>query len=188
MTENEKYLKQAQEFIRAFETEKEPERLSDASRALENIILEKEHDAKIRLKLRSDCLTLWLNLVQIIDRRLDPKFDPEDVPEKLIQPPPLADGSVLRPGADPAKIDDPNLRAEYEKAIAENRAKSANYRIQIQLRRLNESIPPRAAEFIENSYTASDDDQKEVKAAIDRLIEDPARHADFSKLLKSSKP
>ena len=188
MTENERYIKEAREKIGAFETETEAERLNEASSALENVVLEQEYDARIRTRLRSECLTLWLELVRVIDRRLDPKFDSEDVPTKLVQPPLNSDGTLYPPGADPALINDPKARAEYEKAIAENRAKSANYRIQIQLRRLNESIPPRAAEFIENSYTASDDDQKEVKAAIDRLIEDPARHADFSKLLKSSKP
>lgn len=187
-TENEKYLKEAQTRVKEFEKESEPERLREAYMALENVVLEQEYDAKIRSRLRRECLTLWLEMVGILDRRIDPKFDPEDVPENLVQPPPTSKGVVYPPGADPALIDDPKAREEYEKAVAANNAKINNYRLQTHLKRLNEQIPPRAADFIENSYTASADDQKEVKAAIDRLIENQVRHAEFSKLLKSSKP
>jgi hypothetical protein len=187
-TENEKYLKEAQTHVKEFEKQAEPERLREAYMALENVVLEQEYDAKIRNRLRQNCLTLWLEMVAILDRRLDPEFDPEDVPQNLVQPPPTSKGVVYPPGADPALIDDAKAREEYEKAIAANNAKINNYRLQTHLKRLNEQIPPRAAEFIENSYTASGDDQKEVKTAIDRLLENPARQLEFSKLLKSSKP
>jgi hypothetical protein len=186
-TENEKYLKEAQKRVKEFEKESEPERLREASMALENVVLEQEYDAKIRTRLRSECLNLWLEMVAILDRRLDPEFDPEDVPENLVQPPPTSKGVIYPPGADPALLDDPKAREEYEKAIAANNAKINNYRVQTHLKRLNDEIPPRAAEFITNSYTDSDADQKEVKAAIERLIENPARRVEFSKLLKSPK-
>ncbi len=185
-TENEKYLKEAQTRVKEFEKESEPERLREAYMALENVVLEQEYDARIRNRLRGECLTLWLEMVAILDRRLDPEFNPEDLPENLVQPP-TTKGVVYPPGADPALIADPKARAEYEKAVAANNAKINNYRLQTHLKRLNDQIPQRAAEFIENSYTESADDQKELKAAIDRIIENPARHADFSKLLKSSK-
>jgi len=188
MTENEKYLKEAQTRVKEFEEKSDPERLREAYAALENVVLEQEYNAKTRHQLRRECLALWLEMVGILDRRLDPKFDSEDLPENLVQPPPTSKGVVYPPGADPALIDDPKAREEYEKAIAANNAKIKNHRLQTLLSRLNEQIPPRAKEFIENSYTASDDDQKELKAAIDRLIVNPARHVEFSKLLKSSKP
>ncbi len=188
MTENERYIKEAREKIGAFETETEAERLNEASRALENVVLEQEYDARIRNRLRSECLTLWLEMVAILDRRLDSEFNPEDLPNKLVQPPLNSDGTLYPPGADPALIDDPKARAEYEKAVAANNAKINNYRLQTHLKRLNDQIPQRAAEFIENSYTESADDQKELKAAIDAKIENPARKADLMKLLTTQKP
>lgn len=188
MTENEKYIKEAKKLVKEFETESEPERLREAYMSLENVVLEQEYDAKVRRRLRRECLTLWLEMVRILDQRLDPNFDPEDVPENLVQPPPTSKGVVYPPGADPALIDDPKAREEYEKAVAANNAKIKNYRLQTQLTRLNEQIPPRAKEFIENSYTASDDDQKELKEAIDQKLENPGRHAEFQKLLKKTQP
>jgi hypothetical protein len=187
MTENKKHLKQAQELIKAFETEKEPERLNEASMSLENVNLAQEYDLTSRHQLRAECLALHLTLLQILDKYIDPKFNPDDVPSTVVQPH-LSDGRVLRPGVDPAKISDPQDRAEYEKAIAENRAKARNYSLQTELRRLNERIPPRAEEFIRNSYTSSADDQKELKTAIDEKIENEARRAELSKLLTASQP
>lgn len=188
MADNEKYLKEAQIKIREFETEKEAERLREAYMTLENVYLAQEYNPQIRARLRSDCLSLWLTLLQILDQNLDPKFNPDDVPQNIVQPPPLPDGTVLRPGADPAKIADPQARAEYEKAIAENRAKADNYRLQTELRRLDEQIPPRAEEFIKNSYTSADADQEELKRVVNEIIQKPERKAELSKLLKSSQP
>jgi hypothetical protein len=185
MTDNEKHLKQAEERIKAFEVEKEPERLNEASMELENVILAKETDPQIRAGRRKNCLFLWLTILQTIDQNIDPKFNPEDVPAKNVQPPPLGNGVVLRPGADPAKIPDPQARADYEKAIAENRAKAINYRLQIQLGRLNEQLTPSAETFIRSAYTSSPDDQKELKSAIDGIIQNPERRTNLNKLLKS---
>jgi len=188
MTENQKYLKETRERIKGFEKELEPERLREAYMALENVSLAKEHVPKTRAQLRTDTLSLWLGLLQILDHHLDPDFNPEDGPEELVQPPPTSGGVVLRPGADPALIDDPTARAEYEKAIAANRAKANNYRLQIHLGRLNERITPRAEEFIRNSYTTAPDDQEELKTAIEKTIEDPRRKARLLELLTPPQP
>ncbi len=188
MQDNEKYLNAAQARAKEFEAEREPERLREAYMALENVILAQEHDPKTRGQLRTDSLSLWLHLLQLLDRFLDPNFNPEDVPEKLVQPPPTSGGIVLRPGADPALIDDPKVRAEYEKAIAANRAKADHYRLQINLRRLEERIPPRAEAFIRNSYTSAPGDQEELQTAIDGIMKNPQRKARLLKLLTPSQP
>lgn len=187
MTENEKYLKEARARVKDFEDEREPERLREAYMALENIILSQEPDLKERTQLRRDCLYLWLELLQILDKNVDPDFNPENVPARLIQPP-TSQGVVYPPGADPALIDDPKARAEYEKAIAANREEANNYRFQIHLGRLNESIPPRAKAFISNSYISIPNDQEELKTAIDRIIKTPERKGELSKLLKPPHP
>ena len=184
MTENERYLKEAQTLAHEFEEQLEPERLRDAGMTLANVVLADEHDLKTRTQLRAKSLRLWLHLLDLLDRSLDPNFDPSDVPEKLVQPPPSPDGEVLRPGADPARIADPQARGEYEKAIAANRAKNKNYRIQLQLHRLNEQLTAQAETFIRNSYSSAIGDQKELSAAIDEVVKHPARKTQLAKLLK----
>src|SRR5207253_830012 len=106
-----------------------------------------------------------------------------DVPTKLVQPPPTSEGVVYPPGADPDLIDDPKAREQYEKAIAANRAKIRNYRMQTYLGRLKEPIPLGAEVFIRHSYTLAASDQMELKTAIDKIIKDPRRKSDLLKLL-----
>jgi hypothetical protein len=183
MTENQNYLKEARRQIVEFESHAESEKLTAAYTSLENVVLAQEDDPKKRAQLRADCLSTWLHLLQLLDRSLDPAFDPKDVPEKLVQPPPSPDGSVLRPGANPALIQDPKARAEYEIAIAANRQKAQNYRLQIGLRRLNERLPQRAESFIRISYTALPNDQMELRAAIEKASLDSKRKTQLLRLL-----
>jgi hypothetical protein len=188
MTENQKYLVEALGHVAEFEAEQESELLREAYMALENVLLVQEHDPSTRAKLRAGCLSLWLNLLRLLDRYLDPDFNPEDVPVNLVQPPPTLEGVVYPPGADPALIDDPKARAAYEKAIAANRAKANHYRLQIGLRRLNERIPPRVEAFVRDSYTSGLGDQEELRTAIEMIIKDPDRKAGLLKLLTQAYP
>ena len=188
MNENQKYLKEAGELAKQFEEKPEPELLKQASLALENVLLLEEDQPNTRDRLRADALYLWLQLIQLLDRFLDPNFNPEDVPELAIQPPPTSKGVVYPPGADPALIDDPKARAEYKKAIADNEAKTAHYNLQTKLRRLDERIMPRAEDFIRNFYTPAPGDQTELKTAIDKTIKSHRRKADLLKLLTPSQP
>lgn len=182
MTDNEKLLKEAQARAIAFEAELDPERLRESYLALENVILGQEHNTGARTRLRAAALSMWLRLLQVLDRYLDPGFDPEETPEDLVQPPPIPGGAVLRPGAAPASIGDPQARAEYEEAIAANRAKAQHYRLQIKLRRLDERIYARAEAFIRGSFSFAPEDRQEASAAILKSINNPQRQA---RLLKA---
>ena len=173
MTDNEKHMKEAVELIKAFEKEKEPERLREAFMELEDVNLRREHYTKIRHKLRSDCLELWLTILQTIDKYLDSSFDPNDMPQMSVMPPRIKGGIQLPPGAAPELIDDPKAREEYEKAINDNRAKQENYPLQTQLIELDEVIPGKVDSYIRRAFTSSDHD--EVKEAIDRIIESQSR-------------
>lgn len=188
MTNNEKHLTEARESAKAFEDNREPAFLENAYLALENVLLQDEHEADARRRLRADLLDQWLYLLQLLDRFLDPSFDPSDVPQRLVQPPATADGIVYPPGARPALIDDPKARVQYEEAIAANRAKTADYVLQIKLRRLDERITPRAEEFIRNAYTTDPGDQEELSSQIDKVVEDPRRKESLLKLLTPSRP
>lgn len=188
MTQNETYLDEFRTNAEEFQNTREPEHLREAYAALENVSLAEEQNPKTRSKLRKNTLSLWLGLLQILDDHLDAKFDPEDGPELLVEPPAIPGGVILRPGADPAKIKDPTLRAQYERAIAANRAKANNYRLQIHLGRLDERITPRAEEFIRNSYTKDPEDQEELKTGIETTIKDPKRKESLLKLLAPPQP
>jgi hypothetical protein len=183
MPDNRKNLQEAHARALEFESKLDPDRLREADRALENVDLAREADPKVRAKLRSDCLVQWLELVALLDRHLDPDFDPDDVPEELVQPPPVPGGAVLRAGADPALVPDSRAREQYEKAIAANRAKAERYRVQTQLRRIGERIAPQAENFVRRYYTSAPADQRELKGAIERIIKDSARKARLSGFL-----
>jgi hypothetical protein len=186
MTENNKYLQQAAAAIKAFETEKEPERLREAYVALENVNIMGEHIIKVRNQVRKTCLYLWLDLLQILDHYRDPKFEPKDVPSKLVDPPKGPGGEVLRPGTNPASISDPKERAAYEKAIADNRKKIENYRLQVQFGRLNDRIVTAAELFIRTYCVSSEKDRGELRVAIDAAIKTEKQKSDLLKRLLPS--
>jgi hypothetical protein len=183
MTEVQKYLKEAHERMLEFEKQHDPERLREADRALENVELVKVVDPKVRVRLRAECLGTWLELVALLDRSIDPGFNPNDFPSKQVEPPAIPGAPSLEPGADPAQIRDPVARAAYERAIAANRAKTENYRVQTQLRRIGERVYPQSEIFIRRYYKAAPADQRELNEAVGRIIKDPDRKTRLSGLL-----
>lgn len=186
MTDNERYFSEARAQMAAFATEKEPERLREAYINLENVVLAQEPDHAESARLRFRVLSTWLELVATVDRFLDPDFDPEDVPEEGVEPPPTSEGVVYPPGADPAVIDDAEARAAYEKAIAANRAKAERYRLQSKLRQLDDRIMARAQAFIRKSYTYAPADREEVRATVPELVSDPRRQDELLSALVGS--
>jgi hypothetical protein len=157
-----------------FEQKKEPQCLQAASELLETIDLAKEKDAMKRLTLRRETLETWLALVALIDRNLDPNFNPQDVPSTGVAPPRVGNVSYP-PGADPKLIADPQARARYEAALKQNKEKAENYRIQTWLKRFDESLSPKAERFVRMSYTTVPGDQREVNETVKKLIKNPQR-------------
>lgn len=183
MNENEKYLKEARAYVKEFEDSADADLLEEAYLTLENVLLLEEEDPIVRNQLRKEILHLWLHLIALLDRFLDPHFDPDDVPMRTVKPPPTSEGIKYRPGTSPSKIKDPTVRDAYEEAIAANNAKIAHYNLQIDLRRLEESIIPLAEAFVHNFYTPAPVDQAELKSAIDATIKDSQRKGDWLKRL-----
>lgn len=87
------------------------------------------------LAARQSQWRLFLDGVNRIDAKLIPDFDFDDVPTLSSEPPPQ---TGLPAGVSPASIADPALRAQYERAIAENQAKAAVYNFQSRLKRTDE--------------------------------------------------
>jgi lipoprotein-anchoring transpeptidase ErfK/SrfK len=157
-----------------FEQKKEPFCLQAASDLLERIDLAKEADAMKRLTLRRETLETWLALLALIDRNLDPNFNPQDLPSTGVAPPRVGNVSYP-PGADPKVIADPQARQRYEEALKQNTQKAENYRIQTWLKRFDESISPKAERFVRMSYTTVPGDQREVTETVKKLIKNPQR-------------
>ena len=182
-TDNEDRLKKADELIRTYVKEREPEHLREASIELENVDLRRVHNKETRLRQREQCLAAWLRLIQTVDSNLDPTFDPNDVPPLNVAPPPLKNGTKLWPGADPALIDDPKAREEYEKAIKENREKQEKALIQPQLRELDPQMMQKAAKFIRKNYV--EEERSDAKFAIEKTIESEPRRLNLYKLIEN---
>lgn len=157
-----------------FEQKKEPLCLQAASDLLDGIDLAKETEAMKRLVLRRETLETWLALVALIDKSLDPSFNPKDLPSTSVIPP--RSGNVAYPpGADPKLISDPQARQQYEAAIKKNKAHAENYRLQTWLRRFDQSMSPKVERFIRMSYTTVPGDQREVSETIKKLVKNPQR-------------
>ena len=59
-------------------------------------------------------LILWLQVLNAIDSKIDPKFDINDVPDLAVAPPP----EIQMPaGVDPNSISDNKIRSEYLRSI-----------------------------------------------------------------------
>ena len=157
-----------------FEQKKEPLCLQAASDLLEGIDLAKEPEAMKRLGLRRETLQLWLALVALIDKNLDPDFNSKDLPSTSVAPPPSGN-LAYPPGADPKLISDPQARQRYEAAIKQNQQHAENYRLQTWLTRFDQSMSPKVEHFIRMSYTTVPGDQREVSETVKKLIRNPQR-------------
>lgn len=163
-----------------FEQKKEPLCLQAASDLLEGIDLAKEPEAMKRLVLRRETLQLWLALLALIDRNLDPNFNPKDLPSVSVIPP--RSGKVAYPpGIDPQAIPDPQVRREYEAMLKQNQQHTVQYRLQTLLRRLDQSVSPKVERFIRMSYTTVPGDQREISDTVEKLIKNPQRAATLTR-------
>lgn len=182
MLNNIDYLNLAAKEITAFQSKKELEHLRAASMSLMNVDLRTEIKPESRKLIRIKCLKLWMELLQIIDQNIDPKFNPNEQPVLIISPP-EENGIQLRPGADPKLIKDPKLRQEYELAIEKNRKYADYFRFQKQINDINLEAQHSAEDFIRGFYSSTIIDQSELKSAIDKQITNENRKMELYKLL-----
>lgn len=160
-----KGLKEANEQLAEFEKTKEPNLLQSAVEAMEDLDFAALVKASSRSEARQQATRMWLEVLATIDRNLDPHFNPDDLPERGVIPPP-SDDVQLPPGADPKAIKDPVARAEYEAALKANHEKHVQYRLQTKLRRLNPHATADVENFLPRYYTTSTADQEELAALL----------------------
>jgi hypothetical protein len=184
MTSNQNHLQEARASVDKFAHTLDPDWLEAAMENLEDFRWDHEPDDEQRRDARQVALNLWLRLLDLLDRNFDSTFDADDIPPKMVRPPAFPDPSqgALPPGASPSLITDPKVRAEYEQAIAANRAKIRRYRLQIVLRQVDKDLRHDVRHFIVNAYKPIPESREEVKQAIERNVSDEKERADLLKL------
>lgn len=131
-------------------------------------------------------LELWLKAIDLIDRTKDPAFNPEDVPQLNVAPPP---GSTISAGASPGAIQDPRLRHEYEQAIKRNAEKAERYNLQDGLRKLDSLWTESIRVYIVGQYNAEPQDVSEIRTLIDEQVStDPRKEQIRNFIVSRGKP
>jgi hypothetical protein len=162
--------------LQNFHKQKDLEALKQALALAQTIRPESASGVEERRELRRSRFGELLTILAAIDAETDPSFNPKDVPSSTVAPP-LSGGVILDSGIDPKHVKDPRARAEYERAIAANAQKAKRYEFQTGLRRINEDASAEVEKAFHDPYAATERGQQEMKAAIERLIENPARKA-----------
>ena len=133
---------------------------------IERLPITQKTDSIVWKEQRRAKLELWLKALGKLDRMMDPKFDPNDVPLKNIAP--SSSSIAYDSGIAPSAIKDPKVRAEYEQAIKLNAEKGVRCSFQMKLRRLDKNWSSKVSAYIKSQYTSDDQDIKEINTLIDK--------------------
>jgi hypothetical protein len=98
---------------------------------------------------RSERVKYWLHAWQRLESAINRNFDFNNRPVLNVLPPP----GYGPAGIAPESIKDPKARADYERAIAANKEKIADYNKQWQLRQLDNYFTPPAKRFLVEAYS-----------------------------------
>jgi hypothetical protein len=107
-----------------------------------------------------------VRILAAIERKEAPQFDPNDPPRRNISPP----GGQYPSGTAPSSIKDAEVRREYEAAIAANKAKIANFNLQVGLSRLKD----RVLELLQGLTSGPDIDRSSSLAELTGLFDEYA--------------
>lgn len=135
-------------------------------------------------ELRKSLATLQLAGWQRIDKTIDENWDPNDTGVLNVSPP---DGANANAGVAPEAIADPNLRAEYERAIEINRQKIARATLQRKARDLKKYWIPGVERFLIKAYMDDPDRLEELEVLLSSYIEDEAKRSRILDAVKEKK-
>ena len=170
--------KEVADQLRIFDETKDPSALMKSSQLIEVLEPGKELDEKQRTQIRAKKLSLWLSLLNRIDRERDPAFDADDVASRSVAVPKVK-GIRLRSGMDPKDIKDPNVRRQYEEALAKNTEKAKKYALQTHLLKLDERLTQRVGVYIAEAYSNAPEDTEELKSSLETHLENERRIASY---------
>ena len=103
----------------------------------------------------------------LMDQEIDPKFDPEDVPQINVAPPSLKYESGIAPDA----IEEDDIRAAYVTALAKNEAKRQMHHRQTGLRKLAH-VAERDLAGLQNLRLDPVKDRQEIEQVLNRELAD----------------
>jgi hypothetical protein len=112
-------------------------------------------------------LRLWIALLSRFHRDLDPKFDPAQPPPTSVAPPEI-NGEQMLPGTKPDDIADPNIRKQYEAAIAANAARVKNFTAMFKLSAIHPTTIERAIASLRNARDTLGLPAAEIAAAVQK--------------------
>jgi hypothetical protein len=135
--------------------------------------------------LREQKAQVWLTAWRRVEDSIDPKFNFDDWPLLNVQAPP---GSGVPSGASPDSIKDEKLRAEYERAIAENSAKSLKYNDQYWLKRNAQRFYDEAERYLINAYARPPADYSQLEGLLTRYVDDKAVRTRILDGVRSQRP
>lgn len=121
----------------------------------------------LQMRERRDGVKLWLHALRRLETEKDEKFDPKDLPVLNVTPP---EGARVRfSGMSPESIEDPKLRAEYEKAIEANAKKIVYYNKQYRLRQDEDFILKNAVKYISKFYSRQPVNSEELEGLLNEF-------------------
>jgi len=119
--------------------------------------------------LRREKAQFWLEAWVRVSKAIDPSFDFDDRPLLNVPPPP---STGLPAGVSPSSVKNPQLRGEYEHAIALNRAKIEQYNQQSWLKLNGPRVFKEVEQYLGNAYSRAPSDLQELQQLLSRYIQD----------------
>lgn len=124
--------------------------------------------------LREQKARLWLETWHRVASSVDPTFNIDDRPLPNV-PTPL--GSGVPSGGLPDSIKDPKLRADYERAIAQNSAKARRFNDQYWLLRNVTHFGEDTERYLVNAYSGSPADSAQLEGLLTEYVRENAVRA-----------
>jgi hypothetical protein len=121
--------------------------------------------------LRFQKANLWLDTWRQFATKMDPTFDATEVPMINIDPPA---GSGVPSGSSPEAVKDPKLRAEYERRLAANQAKTTRITEQQYLRMNADQFYKEAENYLAHAYSKPPANSAELERLMSEKRIDPA--------------
>ncbi len=161
-------IQAARAVLLQYEKTRNLELLRQAGEKLEGVDLFAVAGSEKRAEARMQTATAWMAILSRIDAARDPRFNPDDPPVTRVAPPKVPGGPAYLPGVDPKQVRDPKVRAEYERAIEENRQKAEIAQRHWELEAIDTEVTEGTMRFLKRFYTSAPTDQRELRSLMER--------------------